>query len=60
MKLFNFFSRKTRESKSAAKSKTEIMIENDGYLWQYKLWRRWIMGQMLHMMTWGGIKFGLL
>lgn len=56
MKLFNFFSRKTRESKSVAKSKTEIMIENDGY----KLWRRWIMGQMLHMMTWGGIKFGLL
>lgn len=32
---------------------TEEMILSEGYIWQHKLWRRWVMGQMFHMMTWG-------
>lgn len=37
----------------ATQEMTEKMISNEGYIWQHKLWRRWVMGQMFHMMTWG-------
>lgn len=37
----------------ATQEVTEKMISNEGYIWQHKLWRRWVMGQMFHMMTWG-------
>lgn len=41
---------------SAAKATQEVtekMILSEGYIWQHKLWRRWVMGQMFHMMSWG-------
>lgn len=37
----------------ATQEMTERMILNEGHIWQHKLWRRWVMGQMFHMMTWG-------
>lgn len=35
-------------------SKIEAMIESGGYVWQHKLWRRWIMAQMMRMLTRNG------
>lgn len=37
----------------SSQNATEKMILSEGYIWQHKLWRRWVMGQMFHMMTWG-------
>lgn len=35
-------------------SPTEEMILEDDHIWQHKLWRRWVMAQMFHMMMWVG------
>ena len=35
-------------------SKIEAMIESGGYVWQHKLWRRWIMAQMMRKLTYNG------
>lgn len=37
-------------------SKIEAMIESGGYVWQHKLWRRWIMAQMMRKLTYGGTR----
>lgn len=37
-------------------SKIEAMIESGGYVWQHKLWRRWIMAQMMRKLTCGGTR----
>lgn len=41
----------SKKSKSARKLESEIM--KSGTIWHHKLWRRWVMGQMFHMLTWG-------
>ena len=52
MGLKDFFSRLQGGDQKQADS-VEKKIEESGAIWQHRLWRRWVMGQMFHMLTWG-------
>lgn len=53
MRLKDFLNRIKIDCQDSPIDNVECEIKNGEAIWQHKLWRRWVMGQVFHMLSWG-------